>query len=80
MNLPDWIGTVGVTVLLLAFGLNLLNLVSARSYLYLYMNFLGAALAGIASVLIHYVPFVILECVWALASLLGIIRKHMKID
>jgi hypothetical protein len=85
MSLPDWIGTIGVTLLLLAFGLNLLparlgrsggNLVSAKSYLYLYLNFFGAALAGLASVLIHYLPFVILESVWGLVSLLAIIKKH----
>jgi hypothetical protein len=77
MSSADWIGTIGVTILLLAFALNLLNIISAGSYSYLAMNGIGALLAGIASVMINYVPFVILEAVWVIVSLFGIIRKLM---
>jgi hypothetical protein len=78
MNSSDWIGTIGVSILLIAFGLNLLNVVSAKSYLYLYFNFIGAALAGIASSMISYLPFIVLESVWTLVSLYAIIEKHRK--
>jgi hypothetical protein len=77
MSTADWIGTIGVTILLFAFALNLLNIISAGSYSYLAMNGIGALLAGIASVMIHYVPFVILELVWVIVSLYGILRKLM---
>jgi hypothetical protein len=75
MSTADWIGTIGVSILLIAFGLNLLKLLSADSYAYLFLNFSGALLAGLASVLINYIPFVILELVWMLVSLFAIIKK-----
>lgn len=75
MSLPDWIGTIGVSLLLLAFGLNLLKIITADSYLYLSLNVIGALLAGLASVLINYIPFVILESVWMLVSLFAITKK-----
>lgn len=75
MSLPDWIGTIGVSLLLLAFGLNLLKIIAADSYLYLSLNVIGAMLAGLASVLINYIPFVILESVWMLVSLFAITKK-----
>ncbi|MBL7894582.1 MAG: hypothetical protein JNK50_04745 [Bacteroidia bacterium] len=75
MTVPDWIGTIGVSLLLLAFGLNLLKLIKADSYLYLVFNVMGALLAGLASILINYVPFVILELVWMLVSLFALMKK-----
>lgn len=75
MSLPDCIGTIGVSLLLLAFGLNLLKIIAADSYLYLSLNVIGAMLAGLASVLINYIPFVILESVWMLVSLFAITKK-----
>lgn len=75
MSLSDWIATIGVTILLIAFGLILLKIISAESYLYLSLNFLGSFLAGVASVMIHFTPFIILESVWALVSLFAILKK-----
>jgi hypothetical protein len=39
--------------------------------IYLVMNFAGSGLAGVASYLIHYTPFIILKLAWMLASLFG---------
>ncbi len=75
MSVSDWIATTGVSILLIGFGLNLLKIISADSYLYLSLNFAGALLAGFASVLINFIPFVILESVWTLVSLFGILKK-----
>ncbi|HWY09741.1 MAG TPA: hypothetical protein VN026_00375 [Bacteroidia bacterium] len=75
MSVSDWIATTGVSILLLGFGLNLLKIISADSYLYLSLNFIGALLAGFASVLINFIPFVILESVWTFVSLFAIIKK-----
>ena len=75
MSVSDWIATTGVGILLLGFGLNLLKIITADSYLYLSLNFVGALLGGIASLLINFVPFVILESVWVVVSLFGIIKK-----
>lgn len=75
MSTSDWIATIGVSILLIGFGMNLLKIITADSYLYLSLNFLGSFLAGIAAVMINLVPFIVLEAVWAVVSLLGIIKK-----
>lgn len=75
MSTSDWIATIGVSILLIGFGLNLLKIIEAHSYLYLSLNFLGSFLAGISAVMIHLVPFIVLEAVWAVVSLFGILKK-----
>jgi len=75
MSAADWIGTVGVGLLLIAFGLNLMKVIASETYIYLSLNLTGALLAGLASVLINYVPFIILEAVWVMVSLFGIVAK-----
>ncbi len=72
MGFSDWIGSVGVAILLIAFILILINKISKNGITYLLMNFVGSGLAAIASYLIHYIPFIILEAAWMLASLFGI--------
>jgi hypothetical protein len=75
MSLSSWIGSVGVTVLLFAFILNLLKKISANSSAYLLMNIIGALLAGISSYMIDFWPFVILESVWVITSLIPLLKK-----
>ena len=75
MSVSDWIATIGVSILLIGFGLNLLKIITADSYSYLFLNFIGALLAGISSILISFIPFVVLEGVWVVVSLFGIIKK-----
>jgi hypothetical protein len=72
MTLTDWTGTIGVTMLLLAFFLNLNNMIRKESYVYLILNVLGAGISCVASVLLSYWPFIVLEAVWTLVSLLGL--------
>jgi len=74
MKLADWIGFIGVSILLIAFVLNLLKKISQTSHTYILLNFIGAGLACIASVLIEYVPFIILEGAWTLVSLISWIK------
>jgi len=74
MNFADWIGFVGVSILLLAFLLNLLKRISQDSQAYIALNFFGAGLACVASILIEYFPFIILEGVWTLVSLVSWFR------
>ncbi|KAA9041968.1 hypothetical protein FW778_08115 [Ginsengibacter hankyongi] len=78
MNFNDWIGSLGVAILLLAFVLNLTNKISRSGSAYLIMNFMGSGLAAIASFLINYVPFIILEIAWMIASLFGIWKLYIK--
>ncbi len=75
MSLADWIGSLGVGMLLLAFVLNLSRRLEASSLVYRLLNLGGAGLACYASALIDYPPFVVLEGVWATAALVALIRR-----
>ena len=61
VNSADWVGSAGVGMLLVAFVLNLTRTVTVRSIAYRMLNLVGASLACLASVLIDYFPFVVLE-------------------
>jgi hypothetical protein len=75
MNYSEITGSAGVLILLVAYLLNMLKIIQTEGLVYLLLNFIGAAIACFASWLIPYIPFVILEGVWALVSLAGVIRK-----
>jgi len=72
MTLTDLIGTIGVTILLIAYFLNLIHKIKNDSLTYLLLNFAGAAIACLASVLLKYWPFIILEGCWTIVSAAGI--------
>lgn len=78
MTTTDTIGFIGVTILLIAYFLNLTDKIRKDSLVYLQMNFLGAGLACLASVLMNYWPFIILEGSWTMVSAFGIVKslKH----
>ncbi len=78
LSLSDWIGAVGVAILLIAFLLNLFKKISATGLAYILMNIIGAGMACLASWLIHYIPFVILEAVWTLVSLGALVNYLRK--
>ncbi|HVU99345.1 MAG TPA: hypothetical protein VHE34_29190 [Puia sp.] len=80
MTKTDWTGAVGVTLLLVAFFLNLTGKIGKESFAYLFLNVLGAGIACLASVLLRYWPFIILEGCWTLVSVLGLgvaLRKRL---
>jgi hypothetical protein len=68
------IGSAGVALLLAAFVLNLLRVLRADAYAYMGLNLVGAILACYSSWLIGFMPFVVLEAVWAIAALAGLTR------
>lgn len=69
------IGSVGVTLLLVAFFLNLMKSLRADGWLYLLMNLVGATMSCYSSYLIRFMPFVVLEGTWAAVAAMGIARK-----
>jgi hypothetical protein len=73
MTITDWTGFIGVAILLAAFFLNLRDIIKKESLTYLLMNLLGAGIACIASVLLNYMPFIILEGCWTIVSALSLI-------
>lgn len=78
MSTGDILGTLGVLLLLLAFAMNLANKWSATSVPYLLLNTIGAGLTCASSYIIQFWPFVVLEGVWTLSSLVMLIRTLKK--
>jgi hypothetical protein len=75
MTLVDWIGSFGVFLILFAYFLNVTGRLKSKGALFLTMNLVGAALACLASVLLDYLPFIILEATWALVSAVALIKR-----
>ncbi|MFW5761418.1 MAG: CBU_0592 family membrane protein [Cyclobacteriaceae bacterium] len=75
MNLSDWIGFIGVFQILLAYFLNVAGKVTPNDISFKLLNFFGAGMALVASVMINYVPFIILEAAWTGVSLYSLIFR-----
>lgn len=78
MNFNDLIGTIGVGIILIAYFLNMFSIITKDGVFYFILNIIGAAIACFASVLIHYIPFIILEGAWVLVSIVGLIKTIKK--
>jgi len=78
MTLADIIGSTGVAMILIAFFLNITNIISTKNFGYILMNFVGATLACYASVLLRYIPFIILEATWATVSLVALLNYFFR--
>jgi hypothetical protein len=74
--LADFFGITGVSLILVAFFLNLFNRISQDAYAYILMNLVGGILACISSVLIQSIAFTILEGTWAVVSAIALIKKR----
>jgi hypothetical protein len=74
MTVADWIGSIGVALLLLAFFGNAIGRLGAASTPYHLLNATGAALAAWASWQIGFVPFVVLEGIWCLVAFAALAR------
>ena len=78
MHISDWIGAVGVGIILLAYVLQASKTLAGDHPLFFGLNLIGAALACIASVMIAYLPVVVLEAVWVLVSVWGLAKALGK--
>ena len=78
MKLSDWIGFSGVILMLIAFLLNLAKVRSTESLSYILLNLIGGSLSTTAAIMIVYYPFVVLEAVWTLVSLVALISYLRK--
>lgn len=75
MSHGELVGSLGVALLLLAFALNLLRVLSIYSRIYAGLNAVGAGLACWAAHIIGFWPFVVLEGTWCLAALWALGRR-----
>lgn len=80
MNYIDWIGFIGVFQILLAFILNITGKINTKDLSFILLNLIGAGMACLASVLMNYVPFIVLEGVWTLATLISLINYLKQQD
>lgn len=78
MSLADVLGALGVFLILLAYFFNLYKKIETGSLLYILMNLAGAILAFLSSMMIHSLPFMVLEGTWAAVSLVALIRLYYK--
>lgn len=78
MSYNDFIGILGVGMILIAYFLSTSRLIKGNGKLFYVINIFGAGLACYASFLIAYWPFVILEGTWTLVSIYGLM-KAMRI-
>ncbi|WP_298511630.1 hypothetical protein [uncultured Kordia sp.] len=79
MNLIDWIGFIGVFQILLAYFLNITGKVKHNDLSSILLNLIGAGMACLASVLLKYIPFIILEGIWTLISLFSLV-KYLRVQ
>ena len=75
MSFSTIIGTLGVSLLLVGFALNLFKFITQDSKAYTFLNIAGAGLSCYASILIQYLPFIVLEAVWCLVALISLLKK-----
>jgi len=74
MTVVDWIGFIGVFQILLAYFLNIVGILPNKKLGFILLNLIGSSMACLASALLDYWPFIVLEGVWALVSLYALIR------
>ena len=74
----DILGFSGVSLILLAFFLNLKKVLDTDHLLYILLNTVGAALACMASLLMEYLPFVILEGTWLVVSGHALYKRYQS--
>lgn len=78
MQYNDIIGTLGVGLILIAYFCNTFKLLPPNGKLFFLLNIAGAGLACYASWLILFWPFVVLEGVWCLVSIVGLLNRVTK--
>ena len=78
MSYNDIVGTIGVGIILIAYFMNIFSFIKKDGALFYVMNIIGASLACYASILINYLPFIILEATWAMVSVLGLVKVLKK--
>ena len=74
MSFAEILGTIGVSMILVGFSLNLFGLMQRRSYKYVLLNLVGGGLACTASILIEFFPFIILEGTWTVVAVVGLVN------
>ncbi|WP_281238933.1 CBU_0592 family membrane protein [Flavobacterium praedii] len=78
MSYNDIIESFGVGIILVAYFLNVFSFIPKKGKFYFTLNIIGASIVCYTSVLINYIPFIMLEGTWGIVSLFGLIRILKK--
>ncbi|MGV3697612.1 CBU_0592 family membrane protein [Flavobacterium sp.] len=78
MSTTDIIGTIGVSLILIAYFLNIFSLIKKDGILFFVLNILGGAIACFSSYLIRFWPFVVLEGTWSIISIVALVNSIKK--
>jgi hypothetical protein len=79
MTYNDWIGTIGVGLVLIAYFLNTMKWIPENGKLFFIFNAVGGALSCYAAVLINFIPFVVLEAIWTVVSIYGLAKAYRAV-
>jgi len=74
-SITQIVGMLGMILVLLAFTFLKLNKITHKDLIYNLLNLIGSLLLAISAIYTRSYPFVILNSVWVVFSLLDIIRK-----
>jgi hypothetical protein len=74
MSYNDWVGTLGVGLVLLAYFLNTMKWTAENGKLFYLLNVIGGALSCYAAWLINFAPFIVLEAIWTVVSVYGLLK------
>lgn len=78
MSADQIVQMMGASLILAGFILSQRNLLDADSYFYLVLNLTGAAILAVLAFQAQRWGFVLLEGVWALVALVGLIARLVR--
>ncbi len=65
-------------LILLAYILQAFGKIKSTHLVFILLNLIGALMACLASIIMEYLPFIILEGVWSLISFISLIKYKRK--
>ncbi len=74
MTYNDWMGTIGVGLVLIAYFFNTIKVIPENGRLFFILNMIGGALSCYAAILINFIPFMVLEAIWTVVSIYGFVK------
>jgi len=77
MSTSNWIATLGVSILLVAFFLNIAGTLQTTDKRYALLNFVGGVFSAYASWLAGIYPFVVLNIIWSFTAFIFLLKKNV---
>ncbi|OGM10784.1 hypothetical protein A2Z22_02765 [Candidatus Woesebacteria bacterium RBG_16_34_12] len=78
MEPKNIIGTLGASIILIAFSLNQTHKLNEDSWSYDFINLIGSVFLVIYAFTIASFPFLVLNLIWAIVSLKDLVSKKTK--